>query len=66
MTDPAQAAENKASPLTALRVRDFRVYWIGLVAQIGGQQMFSFTLGWLVYTMFRGLTAETKPHFVRC
>ena len=41
--------ETKASPLNALRVRDFRIYWLGLVAQIGGQQMFSFTLGWLAF-----------------
>ncbi len=49
MNNPSPASETKASPLTALRVRDFRVYWIGLVAQIGGQQMFSFTLGWLAF-----------------
>lgn len=33
----------------ALRVRDFRLYWSGLVAQIGGQHMFQFTLGWLAF-----------------
>lgn len=49
MTDPDRVSASKASPLTALRVRDFRVYWIGLVAQIAGQQMFSFTLGWLAF-----------------
>ena len=49
MTNPAKVSASKSSPLTALRVRDFRVYWIGLVAQIGGQQMFSFTLGWLAF-----------------
>ena len=49
MSNTVSPAENKASPLTALRVRDFRVYWFGLVAQIGGQQMFSFTLGWLAF-----------------
>ena len=49
MTGPQQTPDTKASPLTALRVRDFRVYWIGLVAQIGGQQMFAFTLGWLAF-----------------
>ncbi len=35
--------------LIALRVRDFRLYWSGLVAQIGGQHMFQFTLGWLAF-----------------
>ena len=49
MTGPMQTPETRASPLTALRFRDFRVFWIGLVAQIGGQQMFSFTLGWLAF-----------------
>ena len=27
--------EAKASPIVVLRVRDFRLYWSGLVAQIG-------------------------------
>jgi len=49
MTNPVPASETKASPLNALRVRDFRVYWLGLVAQVGGQQMFAFTLGWLAF-----------------
>ena len=43
------AAENKTSPLIALTVRDFRLYWLALVAQVGGQHMFSFTLGWLAF-----------------
>ena len=46
MTSPT---EPRASPLNALRVRDFRIYWLGLVAQIGGQHMFQFTLGWLAF-----------------
>ena len=43
------SAENKTSPLIALTVRDFRLYWLALVAQVGGQHMFSFTLGWLAF-----------------
>jgi len=39
----------KGSTLIALRVRDFRLYWSGLVAQVGGQHMFQFTLGWLAF-----------------
>jgi MFS family permease len=41
--------EDKANPLFALRVRDFRLYWLALVAQVCGQQMFAFTLGWLTF-----------------
>ena len=41
--------EEKANPLLALSVRDFRLYWLALVAQVIGQHMFAFTLGWLVF-----------------
>ncbi len=41
--------EEKANPLLALGVRDFRVYWLALVTQVVGQQMFAFTLGWLTF-----------------
>jgi MFS family permease len=41
--------EEKANPLLALRVRSFRLYWLALVAQVVGQQMFAFTLGWLAF-----------------
>ncbi len=41
--------EKKANPLLALSVRDFRRYWLALVAQVCGQQMFAFTLGWLTF-----------------
>ena len=30
-------------------MRDFRLYWLALVAQVAGQQMFAFTLGWLAF-----------------
>ena len=36
---------------TALRYRDFRLFWIGLVAQVTGQQMTIVTLGWLAYDL---------------
>ncbi|MCC6473237.1 MAG: MFS transporter [Burkholderiales bacterium] len=42
-------SEARASALVVLRVRDFRLYWSGLVAQVGGQHMFQFTLGWLAF-----------------
>ena len=42
-------SEDKGGALMALRVRDFRLYWSGLVAQIGAQHMFQFTLGWLAF-----------------
>ena len=41
--------EEKANPLLALGVRDFRLYWLALVAQVVGQHMFAFTLGWLAF-----------------
>src|SRR5918999_2649602 len=41
--------EEKANPLLALRVRSFRLYWLALVAQVIGQHMFAFTLGWLTF-----------------
>ena len=33
----------------ALRLREFRYYWMGLTVQIVGQQMFMLTLGWLAF-----------------
>lgn len=41
--------EFKDGMLSALRLRDFRLYWSGLVAQVGGQHMYQFTLGWLAF-----------------
>ena len=41
--------EKNANPLLALRVRNFRLYWLALVAQVVGQHMFWFTLGWLAF-----------------
>jgi MFS family permease len=41
--------EEKTHPLFALRVRDFRLYWLALVTQVIGQHMFAFTLGWLTF-----------------
>lgn len=34
-----------------LRYRNFRLYWMGLVAQVTGQQMTMVTLGWLAYDL---------------
>ena len=48
-TQIAPAAEEKAHPLLALTVRDFRLYWLALITQVIGQQMFAFTLGWLAF-----------------
>jgi len=41
--------EERANPLRALAVGNFRLYWLALVAQVIGQQMFAFTLGWLAF-----------------
>jgi MFS family permease len=43
--------EEKANPLLALSVRDFRYYWLALVTQVIGQHMFAFTLGWLTFEL---------------
>ena len=48
-TENKTPAEKKANPLLALTVPDFRRYWAALVAQVMGQQMFAFTLGWLAF-----------------
>ena len=45
MRPPAGLAEF----FSALRFRDFRLFWIGLVAQVTGQQMTIVTLGWLAF-----------------
>ena len=45
----ASLAEDKANPLLALRVRDFRLFWLALVTQVVGQHVFAFTLGWLAF-----------------
>jgi len=43
------STDDKAHPLLALGVRDFRRYWLALVTQVIGQHMFAFTLGWLAF-----------------
>lgn len=43
--------EKKANPLVALKVRNFRLYWLALVAQVISQHMFAFTLGWLAFEL---------------
>ena len=50
-TKAASSAEDRANPLLALGVRDFRRYWLALVTQVIGQHMFAFTLGWLVFEL---------------
>ena len=43
------SGKEKTHPLLALTVRDFRLYWLALITQVIGQQMFAFTLGWLAF-----------------
>src|SRR5262245_471522 len=50
-TNAASSAEERANPLLALKVPDFRRYWLALVTQVIGQHMFAFTLGWLVFEL---------------
>ena len=35
--------------LSALKVSNFKFFWIGLIAQVLGQHMYQFTLGWLAF-----------------
>jgi len=41
--------KDKVRSPSALSVRDFRRYWLALVTQVIGQQMFAFTLGWMAF-----------------
>ena len=36
---------------STLRYRDFRLFWIGLVSQVTGQQMMMVTMGWLAFDL---------------
>src|SRR5215210_1154313 len=45
----ASSVQDDTNPLLALKVRDFRLYWMALVTQVVGQHMFAFTLGWLTF-----------------
>ncbi len=49
MSRPSGLNRFKGSGLIALKVRDFRLYWSGLVAQVMGQHMYQFSLGWLSF-----------------
>lgn len=49
MAKSASASTIHGNMLIALKVRDFRLYWSGLVAQVAGQHMYQFTLGWLAF-----------------
>ena len=49
MSQPARVSIFKGGGLIALKVRDFRLYWSGLVAQVMGQHMYQFSLGWLSF-----------------
>jgi len=39
----------QGSTLNALKVRNFRLFWLGLISQVLGQHMYQFTLGWLAF-----------------
>lgn len=49
MSKPTGMSLFKGGGLIALKVRDFRLYWSGLVAQVMGQHMYQFSLGWLSF-----------------
>ena len=46
----------KTQAFSALRYRDFRLYWSGLLVSVGGYQMVMVAQGWLIYD----LTGEAK------
>jgi MFS family permease len=37
--------------LSALKVRNFRLFWTGLINQVLGQHMYQFSLGWLAFDL---------------
>jgi len=39
----------QGSTLNALKVRNFILFWLGLISQVLGQHMYQFTLGWLAF-----------------
>ena len=41
--------EVQSQLLSALKVRNFRLFWTGLITQVLGQHMYQFTLGWLAF-----------------
>ena len=49
---------------SALRFREFRLFWIGLTSQIIGQQMFQFTVGWLAFELTGSPAALALIHLV--
>ena len=42
---------NRLPYKSVLQHRNFRLFWFGLVAQVGGQQIFNITIGWLAYDL---------------
>ncbi len=51
MNAPREPRGRPPGLFSTLRYRDFRLYWLGLVAQVAGQQMSMVTLGWLAYDL---------------
>ncbi len=51
MTTSSPAESGKAPLLSALRYRDFRLYWAGYVVSVSGQQMLWVVQGWLIYEL---------------
>ncbi|MSR84734.1 MAG: MFS transporter [Candidatus Latescibacteria bacterium] len=37
--------------LSVLKIRDFRLFWLGLLAEVSGQSMMTFTIGWLAFDL---------------
>lgn len=45
------ATSPNTGPFGALRSRDFRLFWIGYVVAVAGQQVLWMTQGWLIYEL---------------
>ena len=47
----ASAVARQLEFLSVLRFRDFRIFWMGLLAQVSAQQMLNLTIGWLAFDL---------------
>lgn len=48
---PSRPSKMRIGAFASLKSRDFRWYWLGLIASFNGMQMQMVARGWLVYTM---------------
>src|SRR5215469_13913477 len=64
-SEQSPAQRGRISPLAALRYRDFRLLWIGLLVSNVGTWMQTFSLGWYVVQLaVREGTPERGPLYL--